>query len=81
LHNLLEDFNNDLSVISAPCDDKFKVNNEEPSIPTQLGQKGKADIVPCGFELVAGDHDLHVCNLIPSVTLLTSIKAHLDGDG
>jgi hypothetical protein len=81
LHNLLEDFNSDLCVISASCDDMCEVNVGEPSLPIQLAQRGKASIVPWGFDLVAGDHDFHVCNLTPSVTLLTNIKAHPDGDG
>ena len=37
--------------------------------------------MPSGYDLVAGDHDFHVCNLTPSVTLLTDIKAHPDGNG
>ena len=81
MNNLLEDFNSDIFVISASCDDKCKVNIGEPSLPIQLVQRGKANSVPCGLELVAGDHDFHVCNLTPSVTLLTDIKAHPDGDG
>jgi hypothetical protein len=81
LHNLLEDFKSDLSLISTSCDDKCKVSIGEPSIPIQRAQKGKVSIVHCGFELVAVDHDFHVCNLNPSVKLLTDIKAHLDGDG
>ena len=58
-----------------------QVNIGEPSLPIQLAQRGKANIVPSGCELVAGDHDFHVCNLTHSVTLLTDIKAHPDGDG
>ena len=27
-----------------------------------------------GYQLIAGDHDFHVVNLTPSVTLLTDIK-------
>jgi hypothetical protein len=53
----------------------------EPSLPIQLAQRGKASIVPSGCEIVAGDHDFHVCNLTPSVTLITEIKAHPEGNG
>jgi hypothetical protein len=37
--------------------------------------------VPVGCDLVAGDHDFHVVNLTPSVTLLTDIKENPDGNG
>jgi hypothetical protein len=37
--------------------------------------------VPSGCELVAGDHDFHVCNLTPSVTLITEIKTQDEGNG
>ena len=37
--------------------------------------------MPCGYQLVAGDHDFHVVNLTPSVTLLTEVKANPDGTG
>ncbi len=47
----------------------------------QLASRGNASIVPSGYQLVAGDHDFHVVNLTPSVTLLTEIKADIDGDG
>ena len=35
--------------------------------------------MPSYYELVAGDHDFHVVNLTPSVTLLTEVKEYLDG--
>jgi hypothetical protein len=44
----------------------------------QLAGRGKTSIVPSGYQLVAGDHDFHVVNLTPSVTLLTEVKANLD---
>ena len=53
----------------------------EPSLPIQLASRGKASIVPAGYDLVAGDHDFHVVNLTPSVTLLTEIKENPDGNG
>jgi hypothetical protein len=53
----------------------------DPSLPIQLASRGKASIVPVGYDLVAGDHDFHVVNLIPSVTLLTGIKETPDGNG
>ena len=37
--------------------------------------------MPTGFELVAGDHDFHVVNSTPGVTLPTEVKANLDGSG
>jgi hypothetical protein len=37
--------------------------------------------MPSRFQIAAGDHDFHVVNLTPSVTLLTEIKAHLGGNG
>ncbi len=55
------------------------MNIGEPSLPIQLAQRGKSGIVPTGCELVAGDHDFHVVNLTPSVTLVTEVKANLDG--
>jgi len=60
---------------------RLQVNVGEPSLPIQLAARGKASIVPSGFDLVAGDHDFHVVNLTPSVTLLTEVKANPDGSG
>jgi hypothetical protein len=57
-----------------------QVNIGEPSLPIQLASRGKASIVPAGYRLVAGDHDFHVVNLTPSVTLLTEINANPDGN-
>lgn len=37
--------------------------------------------MPVGYQLIAGDHDFHVVNLTPSVTLLTDIKPNENGDG
>ena len=37
--------------------------------------------MPVGYKLIAGDHDFHVVNLTPSVTLLTDIKPNENGDG
>ena len=34
-----------------------------------------------GYDLVVGDHDFHIVNSTPSVTLLTEVKAHRDGNG
>jgi hypothetical protein len=47
----------------------------EPSLPIQLAARGKECMVPACCELVAGDHDFHVVNLTPSVTLLTEVKS------
>ena len=47
----------------------------------QLASRGKSSIVPSGYNLVAGDHDFHVVNLTPSVTLLTEIKSNSNGNG
>ena len=47
----------------------------------QIASRGKVIIVPSGYEIVARDHDFHVVNLTPSVTLLTEMKANPDGDG
>ena len=57
----------------------LQVNIGEPSLAIQLAPRGKSSIVPAAYELVAGDHDFHVVNLTPSVTLLTEIKANSDG--
>jgi hypothetical protein len=37
--------------------------------------------VPVGYQLIAGDHDFHVVNLTPSMTLLTDIKPNENSDG
>ena len=37
--------------------------------------------MPAGYDVVAEDHDFHVVNLTPSVTLLTHIKENPDGNG
>jgi len=58
-----------------------QVNIGEPSLPIELAARGKANIVPTGYPLVAEDHDFHVVNLTPSVTLLTEINANLYGNG
>ena len=50
-------------------------------MPIQLASRGKSSIVSSGYQLVAGDHDFHVVNLTPSVTLLTEVKANPDGNG
>ena len=55
------------------------MNIGEPSLPIQLAQRGKSCIVPSCCELVAGDHDFHVVKLTPNVTLVTKVKANLDG--
>ena len=60
---------------------RIQVNIGEPDLAIQLASRGKSSIVPAGFQLVAGDHDFHVVNLTPSVTLLTEIKPHPDGNG
>jgi hypothetical protein len=58
------------------------VNIGEPSWPIQLaGIRDKAIIVQAGCNLVAGDHDFHVVNLTPSVTILTEVKPNPDGNG
>jgi hypothetical protein len=49
-------------------------------LPIQLASRGKSSILPVGYVLVTGDHDFHIVNLTPSVTLLTEVKAHLDGN-
>ncbi len=56
------------------------MNIGEPSLPIQLAGRGKASIVPVVCNLVAGDHDFHVVNLTPSVTLLTEVKPNPDGN-
>ena len=73
IHNLMKCLILSLSFV--------QVNVGEPSLPIQLASRGKACIVPTGFDLVAGDHDFHVVNLTPSVTLLTEVKADPDGSG
>ncbi len=60
---------------------RLQVNVGEPSLPIQLAARGKASIGPSGFELVAGDHDFHVVNLTPSVTLLNEVKGNPNGSG
>jgi len=59
--------------------DYLQVNIGEPALPIQLAGRGKANIVPVDYNLVAGD--FHVVNLTPSVTLLTEVKPNLDGNG
>ena len=58
----------------------LQVNIGEPSLPIQWAGRGKASIVPVDCNLVAGDHDFHVVNLTPSVTLLTEVKPNPDGN-
>jgi len=48
-------------------------------LPIQMASRGKANIVPTGFELALGDHDFRVVNITPSVTLLTEVKSDPDG--
>ena len=36
--------------------------------------------MPSGCEIVVGDHDFHVVNLTPSVTLLKEVKSDLVGN-
>jgi hypothetical protein len=55
------------------------VNIGEPSLSIHIAQRGKSCIVPSGCELVVGDHDFHVVNLTPSVTLVTEVTAKPDG--
>ena len=50
-------------------------------MPIQLASSVKSSIVTVGYDLVAGEYDFHIMNLTPSVTLLTEVKAHLDGNG
>jgi hypothetical protein len=58
----------------------LKVNIGEPALPIQSASTGKPSIVvPVGFQMVAGDHDFHVVNLTPSVTLLAEVRPNLDG--
>jgi len=59
----------------------IRVNIGEPSLPIQLTSRGKSSIVFVGYQLIAGDHDFHVVNLTPSVTLLTDIKPNENGEG
>ena len=59
----------------------IQVNIGEPSLPIQLASRGKSSIVPIGYQLIAGDHDFHVVNLTPSVTLLTDIKPNENEEG
>ncbi len=56
----------------------LNINIGEPSLPIQLASREKASIVPSCCELVAGDHDFHVVNLTPSVSLLIEVIENLD---
>ena len=57
----------------------MQVNIGESSLPIQLASRGKTSIVRSGCELLVGDHDFHVVNLTPSVTLLIEVKENPDG--
>jgi hypothetical protein len=50
-------------------------------LPIQIASRVKFSIVPVGYDLVDGDQDFHIVNLTPSVTLLTEVKPHSDGNG
>ena len=59
----------------------MQVNVGEPSLPIHPAARGKASIVPTGYQLVAVDNNFNVVNLTPSVSLLTEINANPDGNG
>ncbi len=56
----------------------IQVNIGEQSLPIQWGQ---SSIVLVGYQLIVSDHDFHVVNLTPSVTLLTDIKPNENVEG
>ena len=59
---------------------RIQVNIGEPDLAIPLASRGKSSTIP-GFQLVAGDYDFHVVILTPSLTLLTELKPHPDGNG
>jgi hypothetical protein len=51
-----------------------QVNIGEPHLLVSFGGRGRSSILPSNVESVAGDHDFHVVNFMPSVCLHVDIK-------
>ena len=60
-------------------DDKHRVKIGEPDFPVASAERGRQVIVPCGSQLLAGDHDFTKFSVVPSVVLLTEIPEEFSG--
>jgi hypothetical protein len=60
--------------LSFYMDDNAKINVGEPHLAVPFGRRGRCNILPTDAKAIAGDHDLKIVSLTPSVTLRVEVS-------
>ena len=68
-------------VVSYSMDDKAKISVGEPHLALSFGGRARCNILPTDCKAIAGDHDVKVVSLTPSVTLRVDVKPDEGEDG
>ena len=56
------------------------MNVGEPDCEIEFGGRGRKSIMPTDVNMRALDHNFHVVNLTPSVSLVVEVPTHGDAD-